>query len=296
MRRNGRGIVAPSLMGVCTVVILATYFFGPGPTPGNGSTVGILGAIAGPSDSLHEASLPRSFNTAIREFENRRVTGEPFSAQLTIETIQRLPDQPDRPVTMNYLIARDPEGRVRREDQSETHSNSAEITKSKMVFINDFVAGLNYVLEPQRQFGTVSPLKSGGDKNVNAVDINSPRPKTDNRDQTLPQGDLSKMAGADLVRAGNPRPVTTSLGRRDLEGLEVEGTKVTTTNPVGALGNSKKIIIVEERWYSPELETMVLIKHFDPRFGDSSYRLSSISRNQPSAQLFVIPTEYKTNK
>jgi hypothetical protein len=85
-----------------------------------------------------------------------------------------------------------------------------------------------------------------------------------------------------------------SLGPKELEGLEVEGTKFTRTIPAGAFGSPKPIIIVEERWYSPELQTMILIKHSDPRFRRRFCRVTNISRTEPSAQLFVVSSEYKT--
>jgi hypothetical protein len=42
-----------------------------------------------------------------------------------------------------------------------------------------------------------------------------------------------------------------------------EGTRFTKTIPAGAFGNREPIPIVVEQWYSPDLQTLVLIKHFD---------------------------------
>jgi hypothetical protein len=46
---------------------------------------------------------------------------------------------------------------------------------------------------------------------------------------------------------------------------------------------------VTETWFSPELHTLVLRKHSDPRQGDSTYKLTDIKRNEPDAALFQPP-------
>lgn len=89
-----------------------------------------------------------------------------------------------------------------------------------------------------------------------------------------------------------PKPVTESLGKQSIEGVEAEGTRTTVTFPAGAMGNERPINIVSERWYSPELQTVVMTKHSDPRFGETSYRLTNINRSEPSRTLFEVPSDY----
>ena len=52
------------------------------------------------------------------------------------------------------------------------------------------------------------------------------------------------------------------------------------------------IEIVTERWVSKELQVPVLIRFADPRVGERVYRLTGISRGEPSPQLFVVPPEF----
>jgi hypothetical protein len=47
-----------------------------------------------------------------------------------------------------------------------------------------------------------------------------------------------------------------------------------------------------ERWYSPDLQTNVLIKRNDPRGGQTVFQLSNIVRGEPDAMLFQIPSDY----
>ncbi|HEV2802731.1 MAG TPA: energy transducer TonB [Pyrinomonadaceae bacterium] len=88
------------------------------------------------------------------------------------------------------------------------------------------------------------------------------------------------------------KPVKESLGKQLIEGVEAEGTRTTVTFPAGMIGNERAINIVSERWYSPELQTVVLSKHSDPRFGETTYRLTNINRGEPSRTLFEVPSDY----
>jgi TonB family protein len=88
------------------------------------------------------------------------------------------------------------------------------------------------------------------------------------------------------------KQVKESLGKQVIEGVEAEGTRTTITFPAGMMGNERPINIVSERWYSPELQTVVMTKHSDPRFGETSYRLTNINRSEPARTLFEVPSDY----
>jgi TonB family protein len=85
---------------------------------------------------------------------------------------------------------------------------------------------------------------------------------------------------------------TEQLGKQMVEGVECEGTRVVTTLPAGAIGNERPIETVKETWYSPELQLMILSKRSDPRFGESTYRVTNIARHEPDAERFQIPSDY----
>jgi hypothetical protein len=85
---------------------------------------------------------------------------------------------------------------------------------------------------------------------------------------------------------------TESLGRRIVEGVEAEGTRTTLTIPAGEIGNTLPIYVVDERWYSPELQMPVMTRHHDPRSGDTVFRLTNIRRAEPARSLFEVPPEY----
>jgi TonB family protein len=83
-----------------------------------------------------------------------------------------------------------------------------------------------------------------------------------------------------------------SLGKQTLEGVEVEGKRITTTIPAGTFGNERPIEIVNERWFSPELKTVVMSRNSDPRTGETTYRLVNLRRGEPDASLFQVPPDY----
>ena len=86
---------------------------------------------------------------------------------------------------------------------------------------------------------------------------------------------------------------TEELGTRNIEGVDAEGTRTVTTIEAGAIGNERPIEIVYEKWYSKELQLVVQSRHYDPRSGEQTYRLTNINRSEPDPSLFNLPAEYK---
>ena len=90
----------------------------------------------------------------------------------------------------------------------------------------------------------------------------------------------------------NEEPKVESLGTETVEGVKAEGKRITHTIAAGAVGNEREINIVTEHWYSPELQTMVMTRHSDPRFGETTFRLTNINRTEPASTLFQVPSDY----
>jgi hypothetical protein len=218
-------------------------------------------------------SQPRSFKKAETELERKQVKGAPFSAELTIETSQISRDGTSKPVVLQSFVYRDVEGRMRRAQPDE------------IATLNDFVAGVSYLLEPSRQMARKRSLEPLKDAPVApAVDNMF---KGDTRYKMLP----SQAPQNNTITS--PQSATEeSLGERLIEGVKAQGTQLTTTIAANTFGNPQPITIVEERWYSPELQTMLLIKYSDQRFGESVYRLTNISRTEPAPALFVVPEKF----
>src|SRR5829696_5033505 len=93
--------------------------------------------------------------------------------------------------------------------------------------------------------------------------------------------------------SGGGNAKTEELGTRDFDGVQAEGTRTTTTIEAGAIGNERPIEIVYEKWYSKELQLVVESRHYDPRSGEQTYKLTNINRTEPDPSLFNLPSEYK---
>jgi len=82
---------------------------------------------------------------------------------------------------------------------------------------------------------------------------------------------------------------TSKLGPKDSEGVKAEGTSTVWTIPAGQIGNKNPINITRETWTSPDLHVTVLSRYNYPLSGESIYRLASIQRAEPAADLFKLP-------
>ncbi|HWC97153.1 MAG TPA: hypothetical protein VG456_10395 [Candidatus Sulfopaludibacter sp.] len=204
----------------------------------------------------------------------RVVKNAPYSADMITESTQALADGNHIRQSTESRVFRDSEGRTRTEQSlSGLGALAGNTSLPRVVFINDPVAGNNYALNSTnktatRTFGGMRAPRPGGP------------PKQDHRPDRMSSGANVK---------------TEALGKQTIEGVVAEGTRTTVTIPAGSVGNEQPIQVVSERWYSPELQTIVLSKHSDPRSGDTTTRLANISRAEPARTLFEVPADYKIN-
>jgi hypothetical protein len=80
------------------------------------------------------------------------------------------------------------------------------------------------------------------------------------------------------------------LGSQSINGVIAQGSRTTTTIPVGQIGNDRPIDIVSERWYSTELQMNIKTVESDPRYDEITYQLTDIHQGDQDAALFRHPT------
>lgn len=78
--------------------------------------------------------------------------------------------------------------------------------------------------------------------------------------------------------------------KQSYEGLLVDTDRTVEMIAAGAIGNSKAIESVYERFYSPQLKMNVYVRRSDPRNGESLYRMTDIKLSDPDANAFRVPT------
>ncbi len=254
------------------------------------------------SSEERKAESGLGFDAEGLEFERKLVKNAPFSATLTIETLESKADGSVLTRTATSRIYRDEEGRTRRDRMPDSSASAVPNTdqQPQSTTINDPVAGFTYTLDHRAQLARRSTLRAlpEPDANEQKIVTGSIAPTRDQtaRNQILPMPNVGgsghgiRNATSGTSFAG---PKNTPLGEREIEGISAEGTRVSVRIPLGAMGNNHAMEIVVERWYSSELNTTVLATRTDPRFGEIVYRLTNIERGKPAATLFIVPQEYK---
>lgn len=237
------------------------------------------------------------------------VKGAPYSAQSVTESTQVLNDG-NRIVNKSVAsVYRDSEGRTRREQTIKAIGALARGGEpSQTIFISDPVAGTSYTLDPKTQIARKSPpmrfkvqarqsgAAAGHSGNVQEIIVGqeqSEKYRVTLRSNAQERRPLESGVAFGWLDKRNPSAKTEQLGKQNINGVEAEGTRTTVTIAPGEIGNDRAIEIVSERWFSPELQVIVMTRHSDPRFGENSYQLIDINRTEPARDLFEVPAGYK---
>lgn len=243
--------------------------------------------------------------------DGKTITNAPYLATSTTETTQVLADGNRIVNKTEAQVARDSQGRTRRQD---TMSNLGALATNapKMVFITDPVAKANYILDLNAKTaevikfpnGATAPSAGGQHQVVKII-----RKQGGPGSEPTPGGpvtvDVEKRVMMDGPGGGVEQRVwvnaedegqvkTESLGTQTIEAVSAEGTRTTRTIPAGQIGNERPIEIVSEVWTSPDLQMIVLSKRTDPRFGETVYKLTDIKRVDPEPSLFQVPSGFTT--
>jgi len=205
------------------------------------------------------------------------VTGAPFSAVAVTETTQTLADGNHITRKTQANLFRDGQGRVRREGTLRGFGPLAAGQPKSFVVIHDPVAGSLFVLHPDTKTAQNMGNAFGKVKGAFKEGMKNRQSKMEAREQgEIASGNLKKE----------------DLGTQTIGGVVAQGTRVTRTIPAGQIGNEKPITIVHERWYSNDLQMVVMSKRSDPWSGETTYTLTNVQRTEPSASLFSVPADY----
>jgi hypothetical protein len=249
------------------------------------------------------------------------VKGSPYSAVAVSEHTQTLTDGNQIVNRSESVYYRDNEGRIRIERRLDKIGTwRAAGDPPRVIMISDPLAGRSYTLDPVTLTARVDAYGSAAEldtknRRLLSAGVTGEKP-LDNSDRIVTDPARLKMLeeklaamkkqptnlDADFNRSAknaetnkplsDQRVKKESLGTQVIEGVKVEGTRVTQTIPAGEIGNTLPIHIVDENWYSPDLQLRVMTKHSDPRSGESIFRLTNINRSEPSPSMFEVPAGY----
>jgi hypothetical protein len=202
------------------------------------------------------------------------VTGAPLTATAVGESNRTLADGTKISQKVQSTVYRDAQGRIRKETTLPAIGPLASSGSLKsLVFIHDPVAGTGYVLDVNKKIAHKLPQHPQKNDDAKSADSDAAR-----------KGWAGHAGSDDLVKE--------SLGSQTINGVVAEGTRYTRTIPAGHIGNDKPVTIVNEEWYSPDLQMIVQSKRSDPFVGESTYNVTNIQRTAPNAALFAVPSDY----
>src|SRR5215471_7444916 len=196
------------------------------------------------------------------------IAAQPFSADEVIV-------QDPKPNVHNVLamktirIYRDSAGRTR-----EDVSIPRDPTAAQLVNIDDPIGGVHYYLD---------------DDAKTARRLVYPKPTPSGVGPTgTPPSSPEKIVT--FLRNHDVRTTSESLGRRLIEGLAVDGRRVTSVSPESIPGCAENVSVIES-WYSAELQMTVLQK-WSNCLGSGTIRMEHIKREEPDLSLFQPPSNY----
>jgi len=216
--------------------------------------IGITAALAGPM-----ATVP----------------GAPYSAQAVTQRVQILADGNRITQTTTNNVARDSQGRVRREESLPGLGNGAA-EPPRLVLIEDPVAGVHITLDSNSKTATKrNSLQMK--KSDEAAMRNGLPPMNGTKtwfNSAGPGEQEIHIVTTTKGPAGDAKTSKTDLGTQTIEGVVAKGSKITRTIPAGDMGNDLPLVISTETWYSPDLKALVMSKSSDPRMGETTYKLN----------------------
>ena len=264
-------------------------------------------------------------NTVTGSVMGTAVKGAPYSADEITESLQVLADGTRISHQNQVTVYRDGEGRVRRDSPSEITISDPVANVSYSLNPKTMTARKSTQGQIVTFYSSAAPLAKTTTSTVTTSAVTVAKQQAEA--QALAMADLAKLQ-AELAASQNGAVVVNgspadeqkaraikekldiatlklskantsnsskveALGQQVMEGVAADGSRTTTIMEVGAIGNDRPIQVVSERWYSAELQTVVMTKRTDPRTGEETFHLANVHRGEPGADLFLVPPGYQ---
>ncbi len=279
-----------AVVAIAGLTALAQDPVAPPPPPPPPHDV-MFGAVGGGIGEGMAGPIAMKMISGEMAFDVKPISGAPYTAQATTETVQTLADGNRIRHTTTAMVARDSQGRTRREQSFDFVPLAGQAQPQKVVFIHDPVAQTSYVLNPDHTAQKMPFLTQ------------QKMPFVTQMSQSVSGGASTRVMIATSVAPDRSQfsdktgeSSTEQLGQQMMEGVQAQGKRITTVIPAGAIGNEQPLTEVTETWYSPELQTLVSSTRTDPRTGTTTYKLTNIQRSEPPADLFQVPSDYTVNE
>ncbi len=200
----------------------------------------------------------------------------PYSATRTITISKFGSDGQTTIQTLKSLLWRDAEGRTRQDDIEEN--------EARAINIDDPVARVHYAWNDGDRL----------DKQANGVMVTHTPASHQEEDfwpDSSPKGQPRIPPTPGPVSTNDPDRKFEILEPKELNGIHVEGQRITWVIPVGREGNDHEMRVTREKWTSPDLRITVYSVLDDSRTGRTVIELTNIDRSNPAPSIFQPPTD-----
>lgn len=252
----------------------------------------VTGMIGGASPGAPEPSLSFQDGTAV-------VTGKPYKGEAVTTMTQNLSDGSTIQQTIHASIARDKEGRTVRIQElgkfgaltaAPAGADASDGPSPKLTTIFDPVAKLHIDFTSDSKVAheivVQAPAPGSNQSSRGGFGLSTDAPVTMRARRTVPL-----MSPPALPSQSDP--AAEQLGSRTIGDVATIGTRTKTVIPAGTIGNSSDVTIVHETWFSPELRMVIESTQTDPRFGQTTYSITTLDQSDPDEGLFQVPSGYK---
>jgi hypothetical protein len=200
--------------------------------------------------------------THIQGIEIPSVANAPFSAKEVVTWDEPLIGGGSVARTYYTLVARDSQGRVRRETREFVPAGSKTEPALRSFTILDPVAGVRTVCTQATMNCATSSFTAR---------------------TVLSNSSLANSSGKNQ----------TSLGTQTIAGLNVVGTREMATDIAGTNRSSRVALTYTDKWYSPDLQMDLSVIRNNPQFGQVTLYVTNIARGEPARSMFAVPTGYQ---
>jgi hypothetical protein len=187
------------------------------------------------------------------------IADAPFSAEVMVRNEQSMPDGTVVSKHTINLIGRDSRGRIHNERRllvPEAYNGTPRLLEA-------------HIFDPETRLSTYyDPMTHIA------------------RQQILPKPPTA-------ASLSNPQVKVEDLGTDVIKGFVVKGMRRTLTIPAKLSGTGASVEIVDEYWYSDDLQINLLLRRTDPRTGVQTVEITTIQREEPQPSFFEVPQGYK---
>jgi hypothetical protein len=201
-------------------------------------------------------------HTRIEGIDIPSITAAPFTARVVVTWNQPLIGGGMVSRTYYTVVARDSQGRVRRETRDFIPANSSAEPPLRSFAITDPVAG-----------SRITCTQDG--MNCTVVDFRVP----------LSSSELTIDAPLGQTKGFSRQ----SLGPQTMDSLPVVGTRETMVTNTGTGGSARVLVRTTDLWYSPDLKMYLSVVRNDPQMGQVTLTVTDLFLGEPDPALFGVP-------